>query len=170
MKKTVIIIALMLVGVRFGFSQVSSISQAQTMFIYNFSRMIQWPAGSTAGEFVIGVVGDNEIYNSLVAFVANKKVGSQPITVKRFDDPQSVSRCHILFVGDSKISKINEIVGKLQGSNSLIITERKGMINSGSAIDLFMDQDKLKFVMNSENAEKYNLTVSKSLVDMAYKN
>jgi hypothetical protein len=52
----------------------------------------------------------------------------------------------------------------------LIITERKGMVNSGSAIDFFMDQDKLKFVMNSDNAEKYNLTVSKSLEDMAYKN
>lgn len=170
MKKTVILFALFLVGVRVGFSQASSVSQAQTMFIYNFSRLIQWPAGSTTGEFVIGVVGDNEIYTSLVSFVANKKVGSQPIVVKKFDDPQSISRCHIVFVGDGKISRLNEVVNKLQGSNSLIITERKGMINSGSAIDFFLEQDKLKFVMNSSNAQKYNLTVSKSLEDMAYKN
>lgn len=170
MKKTVILFALFLVGVRVGFSQASSVSQAQTMFIYNFSRLIQWPAGSTTGEFVIGVVGDNEIYSSLVSFVANKKVGSQPIVVKKFDDPQSISRCHIVFIGDGKISRLNEVVNKLQGSNSLIITERKGMINSGSAIDFFLEQDKLKFVMNSSNAQKYNLTVSKSLEDMAYKN
>ena len=170
MKKVVILMALLLVGVRFGYSQVSSISQAQTMFIYNFSRLIQWPAGSSTGDFVIGVVGDNEIYNSLVAFVTNKKVGSQSITVKKFDDPQSISRCHIVFVGDGKVSRLNEVISKLQGTNSLIITEKRGMINSGSAIDFFMDQDKLRFVMNANNAEKYNLIVSKSLLDMAYKN
>ncbi len=44
------------------------------------------------------------------------------------------------------------------------------MINSGSAIDFVLVEDKLKFVMNPENAVKYNLTVSKSLEDMAYKN
>jgi hypothetical protein len=170
MKKVVILMALLLVGVRFGYSQVSSVSQAQTMFIYNFSRLIQWPAGSSTGDFVIGVVGDNEIYNSLVAFVTNKKVGSQSITVKKFDDPQSISRCHIVFVGDGKVSRLNEVISKLQGTNSLIITEKRGMINSGSAIDFFMDQDKLRFVMNANNAEKYNLIVSKSLLDMAYKN
>jgi hypothetical protein len=170
MKKGAILIILMLTGMRFGYSQVSTVSQAQTMFIYNFSRLIQWPAGNTTGDFVIGVVGDNEMYNSLVTFVTNKRVGSQSITVKKFDEPQSISRCHIVFVGDGKINKLNEVISKLQGTNSLIITERKGMINAGSAIDFFMDQDKLKFVMNAENAEKYNLAVSKSLLDMAYKN
>lgn len=170
MKKGAILIILMLTGMRFGYSQVSTVSQAQTMFIYNFSRLIQWPAGNTTGDFVIGVVGDNEMYNSLVTFVTNKRVGSQSITVKKFDEPQSISRCHIVFVGDGKINKLNEVISKLQGTNSLIITERKGMINAGSAIDFFMDQDKLKFVMNAENAEKYDLAVSKSLLDMAYKN
>ena len=170
MKKGVLLIAFLLVGVNFGFSQVSSVSQAQALYIFNFSRLIQWPAGSTSGEFVIGVVGDNDLFSSLTSYVANKKVGTQPIVVKKFDDPQSVARCHIVFVGDGKVSRLNEIIGKLQGSNSLIITERKGMINSGSAIDFFMEQDKLRFVMNSDNAQKYNLTVSKSLEDMAYKN
>src|SRR4030042_2282779 len=138
MKRGITIVLMMLVAVKFSFAQVSSVSQAQAMFIYNFSRLIQWPAESINGEFVIGVVGDNELYNTLVAFVANKKVGAQSIGVKKFDDPQNVTRCHIVFVGDGKVSRFNEVINKLQGSNSLLITERRGMINSGSAIDLFM--------------------------------
>ncbi len=131
MKRGMIIVLLMLLGLRLGFSQVSSVSQAQSMFIYNFSRLIQWPAGSINGEFVIGVVGDNELYSSLLSFVANKKVGQQAISVKKFDDPQSITRCQIVFVGDGKISRLNEVISKLQGSNSLLITERRGMVNSG---------------------------------------
>jgi hypothetical protein len=170
MKKMLLVFSLILIPFFTGLSQVSSVSQAQSMFIYNFSRLIQWPAGSISGEFVIGVIGDNEVYNSLSSFVANKKVGAQSIVVKKFEDPQNISRCQILFVGDSKISKFQEVINRIQGFNSLVITEKRGMINSGSAIDFILVEDKLKFVMNTENAVKYNLTVSKSLEDMAYKN
>ena len=170
MKRGIFLVVLMLSAFRFGFAQVTTVSQAQSMFIYNFSRLIQWPAGSSNGEFVIGVIGDTEMFTSLTSFVTNKKVGNLSISVKKFEDAQSITRCNILFIGDGKIGKLGEVISKVQGSNSLIITERKGMINSGSAIDFFMDQDKLKFVMNSDNAEKYNLVVSKSLEDMAYKN
>jgi hypothetical protein len=170
MKKTLLVFSLITLSLFTGLSQVSSVSQAQSMFIYNFSRLIQWPAGSTSCEFVIGVIGDNEVYSSLLTFVANKKVGAQAIVVKKFEDPQSISRCQILFVGDSKISKFPEVINRIQGFNSLVITEKRGMINSGSAIDFILVEDKLKFVMNTDNAVKYNLTVSKSLEDMAYKN
>jgi len=170
MKKFFFTFSLITIPLLTGLSQVGSVSQAQSMFIYNFSRLIQWPAGSNTGEFVIGVYGDNEVYSSLSSFVANKKVGTQSIVVKKFEDPQSISRCQILFVGDSKISKFPEVISRIQGFNSLVITEKRGMINSGSAIDFVLVEDKLKFVMNSENAVKYNLTVSKSLEDMAYKN
>jgi hypothetical protein len=170
MKKILLVLSLISIPLIAGFSQASSVSAAQSMFIYNFSRLIQWPASSNTGEFIIGVIGDNDVYSSLTSFVANKKVGSQSIVVKKFDDPQSISRCQILFVGDGKISKFPEVISHIQGFNSLVITEKRGMVNSGSAIDFILVEDKLKFIMNSENAAKYNLTVSKSLEDMAYKN
>ncbi len=170
MKKMFVVLALITIPLFSVLSQASSVSQAQSMFIYNFSRLIQWPSGSSAGEFIIGVIGDNDVYSSLSSFVANKKVGTQAIVVKKFDDPQSISRCQILFVGDSKIGKFPEVISKIQGYNSLVITERRGMINSGSAIDFVLVEDKLKFVLNTDNAVKYNLIVSKSLEDMAYKN
>jgi hypothetical protein len=132
--------------------------------------LIQWPAGNQNGEFVIGVIGKDQLYSSLLTYVANKKVGSQSIVIRKFDTPESVTRCHIIFVGNSKVSAFEDVLLRLQGSNSLIITEKKGMVNFGSAIDFFMDQDKLKFMINSTNAEKYDLTVSKSLEDMAYRN
>lgn len=170
MKKGVLLIALFIAGIGFAFSQANSISQAQSLYIYNFSRLIQWPAGNQTGDFVIGVVGDDALYKSLLSYVTNKKVGTQPIAVKKFDSPESVTRCHIIYIGNSKVSAFDAVVERLRGSNSLIITSRKGMVNMGSAIDFFMDQDKLKYVINTTNAEKYNLTVSKSLQDMAYRN
>lgn len=44
------------------------------------------------------------------------------------------------------------------------------MVHAGSATDFCMERDKLKSVINTQNARKYNLIVSKSLSDMAYNN
>ncbi len=170
MKKIYILIFLVFAGVSAVNSQVGTVSQAQSLFIYNFSRLIQWPAGNQTGDFVIGVIGDDELYNSLITTMSNKKVGSQPIVIKKFDTPESLTRCHIIFVGNRKVAAFDDVIGRLRGSNSLIITARKGMVNMGSAIDFFLDQDKLKFVINPVNAQKYNLIVSKTLQDMAYRN
>lgn len=170
MKRVSTIAIVVLTSIFSGYSQITNVQQAQSLFIYNFSRLIQWPAGNQTGDFVIGVIGSDNLYNSLNTYVANKKVGTQPITIKKFNNPESLTRCHIIFVGNSKVAAFEEVLTRLRGSNCLIITEKKGMINMGSAIDFFMDQDKLRFVINSMNAQKYNLTVSKSLEDMAYRN
>ena len=167
-RKTLALILLASGSLFLGHAQVNTVSQAQSMFIYNFSRLIQWPASYNTGEFVIGVIGNNDLRNTLASYVANKKVGSQPITVKSFNNADEISKCHILFVGNAKVGQLSEIVSNVQSFNSLIITERKGMVESGSAIDFFMEGDKLKFVMNTQNAQKYDLVVSKSLSDMAY--
>jgi hypothetical protein len=58
MKKAIILFTMLLVGISVGYTQATSVSQAQTIFIYNFSRLIQWPAKNATGEFVIGVIGD----------------------------------------------------------------------------------------------------------------
>jgi hypothetical protein len=168
MKKGFFIAALLLVNFC-AFSQINSVAEAKSIYIYNFSRMVQWPTESYSNGFTIGVIGANEVYSYLVPYVKNKKVGNLPITVKKFDDASGLSQCNIIYVGNSKIQHFSEIVSRLQGSNSLIITEKKGMINSGAAIDLYidLDQSKIKFVLNASNAEKYDLTVSKGLSDMA---
>jgi hypothetical protein len=170
MKKFFTLLVLACAGIGAGSAQVTNINQAQSLYIYNFSRLIQWPEGNQSGDFVIGVIGDNEMFKSLNTYLLNKKVGTQPIVIKQFENAESLTRCHIIFVGSGKVSVFEEVVSRLRGSNSLIITEKKGMVNFGSAIDFFLDQDKLKFVINSVNAQKYNLTVSKSLEDMAYRN
>ena len=153
----------------FSSAQVNTVSQAQSMFIYNFSRLVQGPDSYNSGVFIFGVIGNNELFNTLTSYVTGKKVGLRSITVSKFDNPAAISKCNILFVGNTKIGKLSEVLAKVDSQSSLIITERKGSINAGSAIDFFMEGDKLKFVMNTQNAQKYDLVVSKSLSDMAYK-
>lgn len=153
-------------------SQISAqtgIARAQAMFIYNFSRLIEWPANYKSGPFVIGVVGNSDLTDQLKSYTAGKSVGSQPITVKQFDSPTSISTCHILFVPFSSTKHMTSIDAQVQNKSTLIISEKNGATKDGSAINFIIVGDKLKFELASANATKYNIKISSKLSEMAYK-
>lgn len=150
-----------------GYSQISN---AQAMFLYNFSRLIKWPETSSQGDFVFGVFGNQEVYNSLVSITKGKKVGIQPITVKYFKDTKEISACHIIFISNNRLSQFNEVVSRLQNKSSLIVTETQGMLSSGSTIDFVVAENKLRYMLSEENARKNNLVLSRNLQDMAMTN
>ncbi len=99
----------------------------------------------------------------------NKKVGLQEIVVKQFKEPTDISNCNILFVGFSRTKNLPEIAKLLESSNTLIISEKSGAIQMGSAINFVIISDKLKFEIKVDNATKYGLKVSSKLVEMAVK-
>jgi hypothetical protein len=145
----------------------TTIPKAQTLFIYNFSRLIEWPANYKTGPFVIGVLGTSEVADELEAYTKGKKVGSQDISVIRYKSPQEISTCHILFVPFAKTKQIPELVGLLSGKSTLIITEKNGALNEGSAINFVILQDKMKFELKPENASKYGIKFSSKLQEMS---
>lgn len=147
----------------------TGIPKAQALFIYNFSRLIEWPADYKNGPFVIASIGSSSTLDELTSYTSGKMVGSQPIAVKKFDSPSEITTCHILFVPFSKTRELPEILNHLQGKSTLIITEKHGAIDEGSAINFVIVGDKLKFEIKTENATKYNIKLSSKLSEMAYK-
>jgi len=145
----------------------TTIPKAQTLFIYNFSRLIEWPANYRTGPFIIGILGTSEIAGELETYTKGKKVGSQDISVIRYKSPQEIATCHILFVPFVKTKQVAEILGILNGKSTLIITEKSGALDEGSAINFVIIQDKMKFELKSENASKYGIRFSSKLQEMA---
>jgi hypothetical protein len=139
------------------------------MFIYNFSRLIEWPANYKNGPFVIGVLGNSGLQEQLQVYTNGKRVGSQPITVKTFNSPGDISTCHILFVPFNDTKSMPNVVSSIAGKSTLVITEKNGAIEQGSAINFVVVGDKLKFELSSGNASKYKIKVSSKLNEMAYK-
>ncbi len=57
----------------------NTIPKAQTLFIYNFALLTEWPQQYLNGPFVIGVIGESDIFSELNSYTADKRVGSQQI-------------------------------------------------------------------------------------------
>jgi hypothetical protein len=145
------------------------ISKAQAMFIYNFSRLTEWPASYKSGPFIIGVLGSSATFDELESYVVGKKVGAQPISVVKFASAADISNCNILFIPFSKTKMLSSILPILVGKSSLIITEKNGAIEEGSAINFTVVGDKLKYEFKPDNVTKYQIKCSSKLNEMALK-
>ncbi len=145
----------------------TGIPKAQAMFIYNFSRLVEWPVAYKSGPFIIGVLGGSSVADELEVYAMGKKVGTQEIQIKRFKTLQEIAVCHILFVPFARTKQMTEIQTTMQGKNTLLITEKNGALNEGSAINFVILADKIKFELQTENITKYGLKYSSKLQEMA---
>ncbi len=148
------------------FAQERSESEVYSMMMFNFTRYIQWPDNSQP-EFVIGVVGNNEILATLNTWYGGKPRGNKTYVIKKFSSAADVTDCQVLFIDRSRSGEFDAINTKLKGKGTLIITDKTGLGEKGSAINFKTVDSKLKFELNQKAIEASNLKVSGSLASLA---
>jgi YfiR/HmsC-like len=145
----------------------TSIPKAQSLFIYNFSRMIEWPASYRTGEFIIGVLGTADVATELEIYTKGKKVGTQSIQIIRYKTPAEIQQCHILFIPFARTKQLPEVISTLGSKSTLIIAEKSGALAQGASINFILMDDKMKYEFKPENAQKSGIKFSAKLQEMA---
>ncbi|MFM8832707.1 MAG: YfiR family protein [Cytophagales bacterium] len=145
-------------------AQECPIQEVYSMMVFNFSKYVLWPDTGN-GEFVIGVVGNQEIYKTLSTWYSGKPKGTKKFVIKSFKNATEVQECQILFIDKSGgFEKADE---KVKGKGTLVVTDRNGFGAKGSCINFKTVGDKLKFELNQAAIETSNLKVSSTLTSMA---
>lgn len=145
------------------------LSQAQNekfkaLFMYNFTKYIEWPAAMRSGNFVIGVLGTSTLTDELRTVALKQKVGTQNIEVVVFNNVEDITDCHILYIPQSKSGLLSSVNSKLSGKATLLIGDKPGLVPQGACINYIMDGDKLKYEVSRNNIEKKGLAVSSALL------
>ena len=148
----------------------TTIPRAQSLFIYNFTRLIEWPQSYKTGDFVVGVLGNGQIYDELSKTLSGKKVSTQNVNLVSYKDPNDIEKCHILVVPFSQSSHIAAAISKLGNQGTLVITEKSGMLDNGAIINFIIDGNALKFELNKEAAIRRGLNINSTLEKMAVVN
>lgn len=138
----------------------------KALFLYNFIKNIEWPSAYQQGDLTIGVLGNNPIAKELETIASTQKAGSQSMKVVVFSSAENVSNCHLLYVSPNKSSQIPQLITKLGSNSTLIVSDSKGAIQQGSAINFILDGDKLKFEICKQHIEQKGLKVSISLLNL----
>lgn len=135
------------------------------VFLYNFTKYVQWPNSSQSGDFVIGVVGNSPIYDELMKITDGKMAGSQKIVVTRFKSAEAITNCQMLFV--SSHVNFESIQAKTAGKPVLLITEKAGLAQKGSNINFVIKENKWRFELNENATRNAGLKISAELAKLA---
>ena len=136
----------------------------KAIYIYNFTKYLEWSPSYKEGNFVIGIIGNSEISNHLEIVAQKMKVGNQPIVVKRYNSIEDIDKCHLLFISFDKSSELKSILEKMENKNTLVVTDKNGMGKQGSGINFYNDDGELKFEISKQNIEKAGLKISPALL------
>jgi len=144
---------------------------AKAAFIFNFTKFVEWekPEANTASTFVIGVIGDSPIQQHLLELAANRTINNKKIeVVKCATNIPSACKCQILFVPETVTSAdFQNFISELTTKNVLIISEKKGFLEQGSAINFLVIENRIKFEINIQSLSKSNLKASSQLLKLA---
>jgi hypothetical protein len=164
--KTLLIVAFMAVGTG-SFSQDKPMYEIYAMMVYNFTKYVQWPDHDKSGEFVIAVIGNTDMFNTLSTWYGGKPKGTKTYIIKKFNSAADLTECHLLFIDKSKSSEFAAANEKVKGKGTLVITDKNGLGEKGSCINFKTVDSKLKFELNQHAVEASNLKVSGALSAMA---
>jgi hypothetical protein len=139
-------------------------------FIYNFAKLVEWPAnafGSSTSAIVIGVLGDDSVARIIEDAVSGKKMEGRPFTVKRLKWTKDFTcGCQMLFITARESSHIDEIVAR-RTSSVLTISEMPGFAKQGVMFNFILENSQIRFEANVEAARHAGLNVSSRLLSLA---
>jgi hypothetical protein len=144
--------------------------RVKAVFLFNFSKFVEWPPSAFAAAdapFVIGVFGRDPFGSDLDDVARGETVNGRPLLVRRVQTAQDAAACQILFIPQSERASLDDILAALARSNTLTVSDLDGAAQRGAMIRLITDHDKVRLRINVESARAAGLTISSKLLRSA---
>lgn len=144
-------------------------SKIRSSFIYNFAKSFEWPESKT-DQFLIAILGENSnLINYLTEMSNTKMIGTKKIIVKNYSSVSEITKPEILYILPDKSGALPEVISKIKGKGTLLITEKAGSASAGASINFVIENNNIKFELNKTSAGKAGLVVSSKIESMALK-
>ncbi len=143
--------------------------RVKAAFLYKFLGYAEFPpqAFSDAGApLTIGVVGSEEMAAELARIAAGRVLAGRPIAVRRIGDHESVPPVHLLFVAGSDGERAGRVLRGASGA-LLTVTECDGGLRYGSVINFRIVDERVRFDVSLDAAERKNVKLSSRLLTVA---
>jgi hypothetical protein len=135
--------------------------------LYNFIKYVQWPNEADGGEFIVGVIGEEEVFGTLQKWYDGKPKGPKKYVIRKLTSAAEAADCQVVYIGKSKSREFESVKTSTTGKSVLTITDGNGLGQKGSCINFKVIDGKLKFELNQTTVNSNNLKVSSQLSSMA---
>ena len=139
----------------------------KAIFIYNFTKYLNWPSSAIGNEFIIGVLGNDDIIDELKLIADIKTISNREIVVKRIT-PNGINQpLHILFIPKENHSLLKNVCESLNNLPVLVITEKTNACSEGADINFTQKNNNLSFELNKASITRRGISINSQLLNLA---
>lgn len=168
--RSVVLAALLVAGGESAHAQGAAPSEydVKAAFLYNFARFGEWPTAAFAdgGKLRLCVIG-NDPFGPALGAIAGKPVASRSVEILRLDAGDDARRCQIAFIGGGNLAAATQIARRLERLPVLTVAEMQGFAAAGGAIEFYLLDNRVRFAINPDAAQRAGVTLSSQLLRLA---
>jgi hypothetical protein len=137
-------------------------------FLYNFSSFVSWPEKVTQhnDEFELCVVG-NDPFGKALDTLSGKTVHGRSLKVRRLSDGVITDACQLVYISESETKRFVRLLGKVRARPVLTVSDIDDFATHGGIIRFRLDNNKVRFDINVDAAERAGLNISSKLLSLA---
>lgn len=146
-------------------------SQVEAAYLYNFGKFVTWPSDRvrSADTFEICVIGRDPFGPVLDATVSGESIDRKKIAIARISRMQEGAACNILFVSVSEAGHLQGILAEARRMHILTVSDMPHFAERGGMIGLLVQDGRIRFEVNRNEAEQSQLGLSSELLKVAVK-
>ncbi len=150
-----------------SFADGAKIKDIQTAYIYNFAKFIKWPATiAKSDSFHVCIYGDAD-FDGRLDKLNQKSLGKKKISVLRVDKKEEIQSCQILVLPSLEDSKLTELIAWAKKHHIVTISDTNGYAAQGVMINFYLENKKVRFEINHNEAKNAKITISSKLLRVA---
>jgi hypothetical protein len=148
----------------------ASEADLKAAWMYNFAQHVEWPAAAFKDDrapLVVAILGSHPLEESLAKVVRGKTAQGRPIEIRRAAQPADLKGAHVVFLPDGEKERFDGALGAVRGTPALLVAETEGLAHRGAALNFYMDESKVRFEANVDNAARAGLSIGSKLLKFA---
>lgn len=169
-KACAVFFVLFLFNAQFSQAQTSSEYQVKAVFLYNFTRFVDWPVTSFESgnsPFIIGILGNDPFGTYIDETVNGENAAGHPILIRRYKTVKDIDHCHILFINSTDAELIKPMLAELKEKKVLTVSDANSFASLGGIIGFYMENNKIRMQINAGAAKAASLNISSKLLGVA---
>jgi hypothetical protein len=144
--------------------------QVKAAFVFHFAQLVDWPADALGSEdrpLILCTTGENALSGVLDTTVRGKQTGTHPLGVRHLQEKDDPGGCHLLFIVGKDKRRAAAILARLNNAPILTVGESDDFVERGGMIGFCLQENKIRFDINLNAAQRANLKISSRLLLLA---
>jgi hypothetical protein len=150
-----------------GHAEEGALQQFEAAYLFNFAKLTVWPASAPASVLTMCFIGAPGVRDLIARDVSNKLIGERHVAVRSLDASQRADDCSIVYIEASAVGSSS--LAASAPAYALTVSDSHNFAEHGGMIELYFQDNRLRFIINLDNAKLAGLKMSSSLLALASK-